>query len=948
MGYTSQLKTTVDLPVWEWMRFAQTAPTAISAMTTAGQGDNRYTYYLVSNTFARYDSWSDGWQVLTGPAQAQAALTPASQVSLKYNSQVGYYGRVLSATSTTLTCAALTGQALKGYTIRIISGTGMGQERTITGVSDPTIADTFIVTTNGLSSATDSTKTWKSNRWVGYQVRFINGTGAGQVRKILHNSSTVITWANGNHYVLSPWIWGATLLTNTTANSTFGVIESSVVTVDSPWTITPDSTSEFMVLSGGVFMTTAAGTSTGITFQYYDVLADVWYQRMSPVGLFGTSATNGPSATLDSLSEFTQSYTTGSISTVNNATYGYFTDSSQSLSVNKYAGYAARIISGSGLGQSRTIIANSASFFYVNRPWSGSVDTSSVYSITNDYDKLFATNNNTAYLAEHSIELDMWSMSTIYDYGVARSISARKNGYEPFAVTGIVRATGGILAVNATPTAGGSGYRVDDILTCSTGGTLGRVRVLTIDANGGVLSIALENPGSTYTTGTGKATTGGTGSGCTINITSIGDVATATTAIQHTIMIGDTVTIAGTVQSDYTGSKTILGADTTTTFAYSVSNTPATPATFNPQTTLLLVDQTKNWAVNEHVGKYLLATDAFTSNNAGAASLVKITSNNSSSIVLFSTASIPSGITKYAIVDMKFFGTDTVQPFSPGEGFATSGSTTTLTDTTKNWTPNVWNNKKIRIIAGTGIGQETAITSSTATTITILGTWTSPDSSSVYSIEDCYGVISSSSTTTMGDNTQTWPTNYFVNKSVKFVTGTAAQLEPAITQNTSTVLTFTAITAGPTVGTPYAIYSIPPRGASTKLIHAFNQTDTINKGRYLFSFRGGASAGVDRYNLSTQRWDWLLFTPNAETLDTGTMYVYDGQDRIYITRNATGRVFCFDVNTIRMDGYGIVPYGMSTAIIGNRMEIVKSTDGLKYLYIMRHSGTEFWRTLLWI
>jgi hypothetical protein len=37
---------------------------------------------------------------------------------------------------------------------------------------------------------------------------------------------------------------------------------------------------------------------------------------------------------------------------------------------------------------------------------------------------------------------------------------------------------------------------------------------------------------------------------------------------------------------------------------------------------------------------------------------------------------------------------------------------------------------------------------------------------------------------------------------------------------------------------------------------------------------------------------------------------------------------------------------MSTAIIGNRMEIITTTDGLKYLYVMRHTATEMWRTLV--
>jgi hypothetical protein len=39
---------------------------------------------------------------------------------------------------------------------------------------------------------------------------------------------------------------------------------------------------------------------------------------------------------------------------------------------------------------------------------------------------------------------------------------------------------------------------------------------------------------------------------------------------------------------------------------------------------------------------------------------------------------------------------------------------------------------------------------------------------------------------------------------------------------------------------------------------------------------------------------------------------------------------------------------MGAAIIGNRMEIIKTDDGLQYLYIMRHSAQEMWRTLLFL
>jgi hypothetical protein len=75
------------------------------------------------------------------------------------------------------------------------------------------------------------------------------------------------------------------------------------------------------------------------------------------------------------------------------------------------------------------------------------------------------------------------------------------------------------------------------------------------------------------------------------------------------------------------------------------------------------------------------------------------------------------------------------------------------------------------------------------------------------------------------------------------------------------------------------------------------------------------------------------------------MFVYDGEDTYYFTKDATGRVYSIDLQTFQMNGETTTPYVQGSAILGNRMEIVTTADGLKYLYIMRHNGQEMWRTL---
>jgi hypothetical protein len=310
-----------------------------------------------------------------------------------------------------------------------------------------------------------------------------------------------------------------------------------------------------------------------------------------------------------------------------------------------------------------------------------------------------------------------------------------------------------------------------------------------------------------------------------------------------------------------------------------------------------------------------------------------------------------------------------VYPQSNGDGFATSGSTNSLTDATKNWAnTNMWNYHKVRIIAGRGAGQELVLTSSNSTTLTLSQSLTfspPPDSSSLYSIEDCYGVASQTGiVTTLTDSTQLWPVNYFNGKRVRMAGGVGGIInstatfpqEGAITSNSTNTLTFGTVTGtGPFINTPYAIMAVPAAGVSDSFIWANNTSDTstiTNGSKYFYRFRGGLllplGTIIDRYNLNTSRWDYIYAPPVTEPFGTGSMYSYDGNDRIYMTNNSTGRIYYFDCVQQVLNDYGMVPYGMGAAVGGNRMEVIATDDRVKFLYVMRHSGTEMWRTMLFL
>ena len=66
-------------------------------------------------------------------------------------------------------------------------------------------------------------------------------------------------------------------------------------------------------------------------------------------------------------------------------------------------------------------------------------------------------------------------------------------------------------------------------------------------------------------------------------------------------------------------------------------------------------------------------------------------------------------------------------------GIATAGATTTLTDTTKNWSVNKWAGNRLVYNSGTGQRLEVTIISNTATVLTF-GTTTAPDTTTCYTI----------------------------------------------------------------------------------------------------------------------------------------------------------------------------------------------------------------------
>jgi len=301
---------------------------------------------------------------------------------------------------------------------------------------------------------------------------------------------------------------------------------------------------------------------------------------------------------------------------------------------------------------------------------------------------------------------------------------------------------------------------------------------------------------------------------------------------------------------------------------------------------------------------------------------------------------------------------------TPGSNAAfTALSTTVLVDSTKNWTTNQFAGYLCHMCNGnTGgvgfpIGQTMVIASNTATTITLTTAVTIPTNGQtryVITPNTIPGALASGTatggsqaTTTLGDSGASWVVNAYAGRKVKFTGGAGEGQEATIASNTSTVLTFAAQTTAPiAASTTYSILAQSIRGTGIELRHAFGTSDIANKGKYLFIARGGANLGFDRLNLTTDTFEMMATSPQSETLNTGTMVAYDGVDRLYYTKDATQRVYYMDIPTSQIHGAGLFPYIAGAAIIGNRMEIFTTSDGLKFLWLNRHFNLECFRTLL--
>src|SRR5207244_3665501 len=154
------------------------------------------------------------------------------------------------------------------------------------------------------------------------------------------------------------------------------------------------------------------------------------------------------------------------------------------------------------------------------------------------------------------------------------------------------------------------------------------------------------------------------------------------------------------------------------------SRTPSDPAAASPtgtptpagaanyvsrRTSTTLQDTSKSWHINIWTGRPVTITAG-----TGVGQTSTVSSNTKNTLTVSPAwTTIPDGTSKYAIRQ----------------------TSTTLQDITKEWPINLWVGRLVTINAGTGAGQASTVTASDSTRLTVSPAWTTtPDGTSQYVI----------------------------------------------------------------------------------------------------------------------------------------------------------------------------------------------------------------------
>lgn len=207
----------------------------------------------------------------------------------------------------------------------------------------------------------------------------INGLAKGKTIRILTGSQA---WQESTITDILVLPWGTSTITFSPAL---------------PWAIS--NTDTFQV-SVGVFYIKNAGTTAAWIFRSYDPFTSTW-TSLNTTGLPATWATDWKMVC-------TSNWEVMSSGTATSATATTLTCSSKTYTTNNWVNFQVRITGGTGIGQIRTITANTATQLTV-ATWTITPDATSTFEITPNEDFIYLLGNNALTMYRYSISSNSWT-----------------------------------------------------------------------------------------------------------------------------------------------------------------------------------------------------------------------------------------------------------------------------------------------------------------------------------------------------------------------------------------------------------------------------------------------------------------------------------------------------------------------------------------------------------
>jgi hypothetical protein len=129
---------------------------------------------------------------------------------------------------------------------------------------------------------------------------------------------------------------------------------------------------------------------------------------------------------------------------------------------------------------------------------------------------------------------------------------------------------------------------------------------------------------------------------------------------------------------------------------------------------------------------------------------------------------------------------------------------------------------------------------------------------------------------------------------------------------------------------------------------AWTNQNAIQNGRYIYSFQGGATAALHRYDIAGNTWATITYSPATETFTTGSKYTYH-DNYLFIQKDATGRWFRYNFVTQEMDGWTTMTLTQGAAVLGDTSFDITYFDGateIEYIYMLLNTSAVVLRQMI--